>query len=332
MTQLVELRDAYKKFQAAGVKLYAISYDRPDELAEFAAHHDINFPLLSDKGSRLIRQLGILNTHVTRDQVPFYGIPYPGTYVLNEQGVITGKLFGRNHHARFTGESMLDSALGEILIGEDEPMASTDDEQVNITAVWHGGGGTVKASVVREIVVRFELAEGLHIYDEPVPQGMVATRVEVTGPEGFHTGDMRKPATHTLELPELDTALQVWSNQVDLAIPVWVDDSVVSLLGEQAEVDLEIALKIHYQACDDQVCHIPQSRDLTLRVPFASYTAPNLFKRVAGLDISAMDSQQLMKRKIRRGLLRSPIGGLRFLRKMASDMKKGPMGKRRGSS
>ncbi len=159
MTQLVELRDAYPKFEAAGVKLYAISYDQPNELAEFAKHHNINYPLLSDKGSKLIRQLGILNTNVTPDQVPFYGIPFPGTYVLDEQGVISGKLFGRNHHARFTGESMLDNALGEVLLGEDEPMDSAGDEEIKITAAWHGGGGTVKTSVVREIVVRFDLAD-----------------------------------------------------------------------------------------------------------------------------------------------------------------------------
>ncbi len=65
MTQLVELRDAYPRFEAAGIKLYAISYDQPDELAAFANSHDINYPLLSDKGSKLIRQLGILNTNVT---------------------------------------------------------------------------------------------------------------------------------------------------------------------------------------------------------------------------------------------------------------------------
>ena len=52
MTQLVELQEALPQFEAAGIKLYAISYDDPDALAEFALHQGITFPLLSDKAPK----------------------------------------------------------------------------------------------------------------------------------------------------------------------------------------------------------------------------------------------------------------------------------------
>ena len=64
MTQLVELQAAQPRFEAAGIKLYAVSYDEQAALAEFARHHGITYPLLSDKGSRVIRQYGIQNHHV----------------------------------------------------------------------------------------------------------------------------------------------------------------------------------------------------------------------------------------------------------------------------
>ena len=186
MTQLVELRDAQPKFEAAGIKLYAISYDEPAALAEFIKHHDINYPMLSDKSSKLIRKLGILNHNVTPDQVPFYGIPFPGTYLLDESGKIVDKFFHRNLAARTAAESVIDSALGEILLDEAEPSASGGDDEIRISATYHGGGGVVKAAVVRELVVRFDLADGIHIYDEPVPPGMVATQIDSNRSATFH--------------------------------------------------------------------------------------------------------------------------------------------------
>ena len=82
MTQLVELQEALPKFEVAGIRLYAVSYDEPEALAEFARHHDITYPLLSDRGSKVIRSYGIQNRFVTKEQVPYYGIPFPGTYLV----------------------------------------------------------------------------------------------------------------------------------------------------------------------------------------------------------------------------------------------------------
>ena len=62
-TQLGELRDAYDKFLAAGIKLYAISYDDQEILAEYAEKESIPYPLLSDLNSDVIRRYGIFNTH-----------------------------------------------------------------------------------------------------------------------------------------------------------------------------------------------------------------------------------------------------------------------------
>jgi peroxiredoxin len=324
----VELRDAYPKFEAAGIKLYAVSYDEPEALAAFSNSHDIPYPMLSDKGSKLIRQLGLLNTNITPDQVPFYGIPFPGTYLLDEQGVITDKLFHRNLAARYAAESMIDSALEQILLGEEEPSASGGDEEIKLSATFHGGGGTIKAAVMRELVVRFELADGLHIYDEPVPQGMVATHIEVSGPEGLCLGDVRKPPTRPLQLPGLDMELQVWDGQVDLVIPMSVDDRVASLVSGVADEGLEMDITVHYQACDDKVCRIPQKSTLHLSVPLAAYTVPSIVP-LKGSKVSSMDSGKYMKRMVRRGLLRNPIGGLRFLRKTAAAIRRGPMSRKK---
>ena len=66
MTQLVELQQALPKFQAAGIKLYGVSYDEASALAEFARHHGITYPLLSDLGSKVIDRFGLRNHFVTK--------------------------------------------------------------------------------------------------------------------------------------------------------------------------------------------------------------------------------------------------------------------------
>ena len=55
--------DAYR---AAGVRLYALSYDEPDALADYAAAHGTTFTMLSDPDSEVIESFGILNTLIRR--------------------------------------------------------------------------------------------------------------------------------------------------------------------------------------------------------------------------------------------------------------------------
>ncbi|MBW2281392.1 MAG: redoxin domain-containing protein [Deltaproteobacteria bacterium] len=328
MTQLVELQAALPKFEAAGIKLYAVSYDEPEALADFAKHHGITYPLLSDRGSKVIRSYGILNHNVTRDQVPYYGIPFPGTYLVDEAGVVSAKFFHRSLAARESAEAMVDSALGSILLGEEEPTDRGGDDGIRISATYHGGGGTVKTAVIRQLVVRFELAPGLHIYDEPVPDGMVATRIQVTGPPGLNSGEIERPPTRPLRLPGLDMDLSVWEGTVDFVIPVSVDDRIAGLTHAPEHDEIPIEVRIDYQACDDQACRIPRSESLSIRVPVALHLGHEMAGSMPGADTTPMDTRKYMMRMVRRGLLRSPIKGAQYLKSSMESLRRGPLGRR----
>lgn len=328
MTQLVELQQALPKFEAAGIKLYGVSYDTVDALQAFAKAHDITFPLLSDLGSKVIRRFGIQNTNLTKDQIPFYGVPFPGTYLLDEDGHITAKFFHRNLAARESPEAVIDSALGEILLGEDEPSDQTGDNSIAITAALHGGK-SLRNSAPRQLVVRFELAEGLHIYDKPVPEGMVATTITATGPEGLVVGTVIQPPTKPLTLPGLASPLRVWEGRVDFVLPLSVDDRLSGIVNAPQKDRITIEIEVAYQACDDKACHIPQKARLSLDVPVTGYVTPNLFGSRFDGPQSGMDSRKYMQRMIRRGLLRSPIKGARFLKRLTQNFKTGPLGRRK---
>ncbi|HJM88574.1 MAG TPA: redoxin domain-containing protein, partial [Dehalococcoidia bacterium] len=75
----MELQQQKDEFATAGIEVFAISYDRQDAQAAFAEQNDIDFHLLADDDSAVIKQYGILNTLIAEDE-GVYGIPFPGSY------------------------------------------------------------------------------------------------------------------------------------------------------------------------------------------------------------------------------------------------------------
>src|SRR5260370_7130606 len=59
----------------------------------------------------MIRAFGILNENFPRNNA-WYGVPYPGTYVLDERGVVKAKYFEDDHRERYTAASILFHELG----------------------------------------------------------------------------------------------------------------------------------------------------------------------------------------------------------------------------
>ncbi len=329
MTQLVELQEALPRFAEAGIRLYAISYDEPDALADFARNHGITYPLLSDQGSEVIRAFGILNHFVTEDQVPYHGIPFPGTYLLDTDGVVTAKAFHRSLAQRESAEGLIDAALGQILLRSDEPTVSgADDSGIAFSLTYHGGGGVIRGGALRRLVVTVDLPDGLHLYDEPVPAGMVATSFTLAGPEGLRTLAVEKPPTEPLDLPGVGR-LQVWSGRVEFAIPVWATDDVSSLVRDDSPDRVTIELDVAYQACDDMACRLPRSERLSLEVPVARPVGPALRNGgLAGTEATSMDTTRWLGAMVRRGLEATPDpeAATAYLRRTADDLAAGPSG------
>ena len=217
--------------------------------------------------SKVIRQYGILNTEVSKDDLFLYGIPFPGVYVCDEEGIVISKFFHDSYKKRESPEALIDAALGRIQIDEDAPRASAGEEDIRITAAVRGGKGSIRQGIIRHLVLRFELAEGLHIYGEPVPSGLVATSVTVNGPEGLRTLAAEYPPTEHLHLAALDVDLEVWSGEVDIVIPFYATGELVSETRPLDADSVELDIEVRYQACNDQECLLPRTERLTLALP-----------------------------------------------------------------
>lgn len=251
-----------REFDAAGIKLYAISYDPVEALKKFAAKNGIEFPLLSDQGSRVIREFGILNTLIQPDDEPkgFYGIPFPGTYVTDAQGRVTQKFFNEKYATRQSAGVLLGTALGKVLQPEGADPGGYQDKQVTITAFL--ADAVLRTEVESAVIIRLEMAPGLHVYGEPLPEGFIPTTVQVQA-EGARIGPPRYPKTKSLAFPALGVTLPVWEGVGEIRVPI--------TLGrvEKNAGPLPVAVEVRYQACSDRLCYPPKTARLTLNAPVA---------------------------------------------------------------
>jgi peroxiredoxin Q/BCP len=96
-----------KSIEDAGVGVVGISYDSPQVLKRFSDRAKITFLLLSDPGSMIIDAYHIRNESA-RGKAE--GVPNPGTFVLDREGVIRAKLFLEGYRTRHTTRALIEAA------------------------------------------------------------------------------------------------------------------------------------------------------------------------------------------------------------------------------
>lgn len=267
-------------FEAAGIRVYGVSYDAQPLLTKFATDYSIGYDLLSDEGSAVIREFGILNTTIEPDSVDkhpqtgqtFYGIPFPGVYLVDEQGVVSDKFFHRHYATRESAGSIRDSALGEILARHEVPVTELSDDHLRVSVFL--ADEDLEFETTSTIYVRFELAEGFHIYGAPLPEGYVATTVTLPETKGVRFGEAVYPPTHERDFPELGVTLNVYEGVTDIAIPVALNAEILNWTIAEKPSEIELPLSVTYQACSETVCYRPRTETMMLNVAIQPLVMP----------------------------------------------------------
>ena len=104
---MVQLQRDLKSIEAEGIQLVGISYDDTKVLKTFSDRMEIAFPLLSDPGCRTIDAYHIRN-EAARGKAE--GVPNPGTFILDREGIIRAKLFLEGFRERHTTEALIEAA------------------------------------------------------------------------------------------------------------------------------------------------------------------------------------------------------------------------------
>jgi peroxiredoxin len=267
-TQLVELQKAWPDYERQGIAIFGISYDPRDVLEPFAARHGIQFPLLSDVGSTVIRALGLENRHaVAQHQATgapigdnLIGTPYPGTFVLDENGVVVDRRFYISYRERETGAGLLEAAFG-LPSSEHGPEVRLDSPQLSGRA--YLDSPYYARSQRLNLIVELALARGLHVYGQPIPEGFIPLTVEVEPIEGVRPREAVLPSPRPFRIEGLSEEFFVYEDRVRVVVPI---------AFEVAEHDQELGVKVSYQTCSETECWPPTTWKFSLTVKVASLT------------------------------------------------------------
>lgn len=260
----MQLQQNLPKFDDAGVAVFGISYDPVEYQAQFAAEFGIEFPLLADPDSRVIRSVGILNTLIEPHE-DVHGIPFPGSYVVGVDGAIEEKRFFQSYRTRPSAASVLRDTLGIDFEVRHHPHVDVEGVGVSVRATLATDGMVYGETSMLQVDLTVD--DGLHLYARPIPEGYVATEVWVDAPDGVEIGAARYPEALPFRVDGLDDDFRVYADeQTRIAIPV---------ANNSRETDaFQIRVRVRYQACSDTECFIPQTRELELEVPRSRLLRP----------------------------------------------------------
>jgi hypothetical protein len=252
----VELQANLNNVRKQGLGLAAISYDSPAVLKSFAERKGIAFPMLSDGDSKTIRAYGILNETVPANSAQ-YGIPHPGTFILNPRGEVVSKYFEEDYRERYTASDILVRQFGEAA-GAAKTVVETRQLRLSTSASL----AAVKTGQRIALTIDVDLKPKMHVY-APGVVGYIPIDWSIAESPAIKIFPAAYPASKNLHLRVINETVPVYQGrfQLERDIIIGPDAAVKPLLNDKG--DLTIAGAFRYQACDDRTCYIPQTVPLS---------------------------------------------------------------------
>ena len=190
--------------------------------------------------------------------------PFPGFFLLDEDGVIVDTLFNR-HFAHLDGvEAILDSYAGRVSPGASDPLTTaSEDDGITVTA-----GAVLALAVAGPRRPDRRHARGA-TSRRPCP-GRDGRHLDhsIDGPNGFrNAAECRADAS--IRAPRRFSAARHLGRHRRRHDERWADSVLGKTIADGAE-SIEVDVTIRYQACDNAQCFIPRTQTLRLEIPTIS--------------------------------------------------------------
>lgn len=252
----MELQGRVTDLARQGIAVAALSYDPVAVLSDFSVRRGITFPLLSDPGSITIKKYGILNTTVAESNRQMYGVPFPGTFMLNPRGIVTSRFFEQAYQERNTVASII-ARLGNNVSVEATKVSSP---QLEVTS--YATDRIVAPGTQFSVVLDVRPARGVHVY-APGVSGYKPIGLSVQAQPGLLIRAAQYPQSEDYYFKPLNEHVQVYQRPFRIVQDVVVDSSPQAEAALKNLTTLTITGVLNYQACDDRVCFTPQAVPLT---------------------------------------------------------------------
>ena len=266
----MELQSRYRALRDQGLGVAVITYDPVATLTGFADARGIEIPLLSDEGSATIRAYDLLNHEMDPARAPedrrgmmrrLYGIPYPGTFLLDTTGRVTARFFEAAYQERSTVSSIA-VRLGDALAGAAD-RAATRVTTDHLEALAWATDDVVAPGNRLSFVVDVTPKTDMHVY-APGDHSYRVIRLRLTAPDFLQSHDVSYPPSQTYHFEPLDETVPVYEQPFrlvqDVTIPMRRD---VDALASAPDATLLVEGVLEYQACDHEICHLPVEAPLS---------------------------------------------------------------------
>ncbi len=249
------------EFQKKGLGVCAISYDSTAILKDFASRKGITFPLLSDPQSKIIRAFGVLNTSVPAGHM-WYGVPYPGTFIIDPNGIVRSKYFEDRYQERYSAATILMREFGSAA-GTRETTVKT----AHLEMKYFSTRDVVHPDLRFTLVADFDLKPKMHVY-APGAQGYIPIELTLDSSPTFRAKPAVYPKGEMLYLAPIQETVSVFQGKFRITQDVTMADANALEGIVNAGGEMKITGRLRYQACDDQECFLPQNIPLswTLKV------------------------------------------------------------------
>jgi hypothetical protein len=246
----VELQGRVETLRARGLGLAAISYDPPATLADFAARRGITFTMLSDRGSAIIRKYGLLNRQVPAGTSEF-GIPYPGTFLLDAHGIVTARFFEPAYQERNTVSSMLVRTAGA-----EGTVVATEASTAHLALTALASDRVVAPGTRLSLIIEVRPKAKMHVY-APGAASYSPITLTIDPQPDLVVHPLRYPKSQMLFFAPLAETVPVYQEPFRLVQDVTLSASPEAQARLKRVRTLTITGSVHYQACDDKICYIP---------------------------------------------------------------------------
>ena len=250
---MVDLQNRLAEVQAKGLGLAVITYDSQAVMADFSARRGITFPLLSDPGSSTIKSYGILNTTVEDETSRNYGIPFPGTFVVDRQGIVTERFFEEAFQQRTTVSSMM------LTLGTDSgPVSASSTTTDHLQVTTYASDDVVAPGSIFTVVFDVTPRERMHVY-APGAEGYKIISVTLDPNPLVVTRPMQYPSSEIYYFEPFDERVPVFQRPFRLTQAMAVTTAREHREALARLESVTITGTLDYQACDDRICFNPQS-------------------------------------------------------------------------
>ena len=261
----MELQSRHADIQDSGLGLAVVTYDPTTTLSQFADARGIEFPLLSDEGSATIREYGLLNEEMDPARAPeerrammqrLYGIPYPGTFMLDAEGRVTARFFEAAYQERSTVSSIA-VRFGDAAAAAGLAAARVETDHLE-ALVW-ATDDVVAPGNRLSLVVDVTPKTDMHVY-APGDHAYRVIRLRTTAPDFLRSHEVTYPPSGMYRFEPLDETVAVYEEAFrlvqDVTIPMRQD---IAELAAEPGATVRVEAVLEYQACDHAVCYLPQA-------------------------------------------------------------------------